>query len=486
MHEFDDLKILFQARSPLILIETYEELRALQLIRRLAVNLFRPLFQWTCTEGLRRLDVPSEAQSFNSEPHQVLSQIKGTKSPGIYVLCDFHPFLSEPRHIRFLKEIALLHDTVGHTVVLLSHSLSVPPELARLSYRFELHLPSDQQIRQLVLEAAELYQQKSGELADLEPVSVQQLVQNLRGLTFEEAKRLAYKAIANDGAITAADVSRVNSAKFRLLQTDGVLSQVYDTRSLDDVVGLSNLKNWLLQRRHAFIEQQRDTPKGVLLTGVQGTGKSLAAKAIAGAFGVPLLCLDMASLYNKYIGETEKNLRQALQLADAMAPSVLWIDEIEKGLSSGQGDQGVGRRLLGTLLTWMAERKAQVFLVATANNIHELAPELLRKGRFDELFFVDLPEETERLALLQLHLTRRNTELEPAALQACLALTEGFSGAELEQAVVGATFRAHSAGEELAASHLAQELSQTQPLSVVMAESVMALRHWASSRCVRA
>ena len=486
MHEFDDLKVLLQARSPLILIESYEELRALQLIRRLAMNLFRPLFQWTCTEGLKRLDVPSEAQSFNIEPHQVLSQIKGTKIPGIYVLCDFHPFLNEPRHVRFLKEIALLHDTVGHTVVLLSHALNVPAELARLSYRFELHLPSDQQVRQLVLEMAELYQKKTGELADLQPDSVQQLVQNLRGLTFEEVKRLAYKAIANDGAITAADVSRVNAAKFRLLQTDGVLSQVYDTRSLDDVVGLSNLKTWLLQRRQAFLQQQRDTPKGVLLTGVQGTGKSLAAKAIAGAFDLPLLCLDMASLYNKYIGETEKNLRQALQLADAMAPCVLWIDEIEKGLSAGQNDQGVGRRLMGTLLTWMSERTAQVFMVATANNIHELPPELLRKGRFDELFFVDLPDEAERLALLQLHLVRRDISIDTDALQACLPLTAGFSGAELEQAVVGASFRAQNANETLAPKHLQQELSETQPLSVVMAESVEALRHWASSRCVRA
>ncbi|MEE2000494.1 AAA family ATPase [Alkalimonas sp. MEB108] len=486
MHEFDDLKILLQARSPLIVIESYEELRALQLIRRLAVNLFRPLFQWSCTEGLRRLDVPSDAQTFNTEPQQVLAQIKGTKNPGIYVLCDFHPFLTEPRHIRFLKEIALLHDTVGHTVVLLSHSLSIPAELARLCYRFELHLPSDQQVRQLVLEAAELYQQRTGELADLQPDAVQQLVQNLRGLTFEEVKRLAYKAIANDGAISAADVSRVNQAKFRLLQTEGVLSQVYDTKALDDVVGLENLKSWLLQRRTAFVQQQRDTPKGVLLTGVQGTGKSLAAKAIAGAFGVPLLLLDMASLYNKYIGETEKNLRQALQLADAMAPCVLWIDEIEKGISSGQGDQGVGRRLLGTLLTWMAERKAAVFLVATANNIHELAPELLRKGRFDELFFVDLPEADERLALLQLHLQRRGLVLDTEALTKLLPLTSGFSGAELEQAVVGASFRAQSDATVLGPHHLEQELGQTQPISVVMAESVEALRHWASSRCVRA
>ena len=486
MHEFDDLRVLVQAHSPLIVIESYEEPRALLLIKRLAVNLMRPVFKWTMTDGLQRLDGEHSAQAFNADPTNLLAQIKATRNPGIFVLCDFHPFLTEPKHVRYIKEIAQAHEQLGHTIMLLSHAIEVPPELARLCYRFELSLPSDQQIRQLVHDMADSYSAKHGMLAELTAENVALLVQNLRGLTFDEVKRLAYKAIADDGAITKEDIPRITRAKFSLLQTDGVLSQVFDSGSFANVIGLHNLKKWISQRQQAFIDNAKDTPKGLLLTGVQGTGKSLAAKAIAGSWSLPLLRLDMAALYNKYIGETEKNLAQALALADAMAPCVLWIDEIEKGLSGGDSDNGVTRRLLGSFLTWLSERKSQVFLVATANNIHELAPELLRKGRFDEIFFVDLPTDDECLQLLRLHLARRQLSLPDEALQQALALCRGFSGAELEQAVVGAGFRARAAATEFSLPHLMDELSATQPLSVVMAEQINALRQWALERCVKA
>ena len=486
MHEFDDLRVLVQAHSPLIVIESYEEPRALLLIKRLAVNLMRPVFKWTITDGLQRLDSEQGSQTFNADPTNLLAQIKGTRNSSIYVLCDFHPFLSEPKHVRYIKEIAQAHEQLGHTLILLSHAIEVPPELARLCYRFELSLPSDQQIRQLVHDMADSYAARHGMLAELSAQNVALLVQNLRGLTFDEVKRLAYKAIADDGAITKEDIPRINRAKFSLLQTGGVLSQVFDSGSFANVIGLDNLKQWIAQRQQAFLDNGKDTPKGLLLTGVQGTGKSLAAKAIAGNWGLPLLRLDMAALYNKYIGETEKNLTQALALADAMAPCVLWIDEIEKGLSGGDSDNGVTRRLLGSFLTWLSERKSQVFLVATANNLHELAPELLRKGRFDEIFFVDLPTDGECLQLLRLHLTRRQLKLSDDELQHAMTLCSGFSGAELEQAVVGAGFRARAAGTEFSLAHLLDELSATQPLSVVMAEQINALRQWALERCVKA
>jgi AAA+ superfamily predicted ATPase len=486
MFEFEDLRVLVQAHSPLIVIESYEEPRALLLIKRLAVNLMRPVFKWTITEGLQRLDGEHSAQTFNAEPTNLLAQIKATRNPAIFVLCDFHPFLSDPKHIRYLKEIAQAHEQLGHTIMLLSHAIDIPPELARLCFRFELSLPSDQQIRQLVLEMADVYAAKHGLPPEMPAEQLSILVQNLRGLTFAEVKRLAYKAIADDGAVTAGDIPRINRAKFSLLQTDGVLSQVFDSGSFDNVIGLKNLKHWIAQRQQAFIDKLPDTPKGLLLTGVQGTGKSLAAKAIAGSWSLPLLRLDMAALYNKFIGETEKNLAQALALADAMSPCVLWIDEIEKGLAAGDNDGGVSRRLLGSFLTWLSERKSQVFLIATANNIHELAPELLRKGRFDEIFFVDLPSEQECAQLLQLHLAKRQLQLDSASINSALALCRGFSGAELEQAVVGASFRARAANQTFALPHLMTELSATQPLSVVMAEQVNALRQWALQRCVKA
>ena len=317
MHEFDDLRVLVQAHSPLIVIESYEEPRALLLIKRLAVNLMRPVFKWTITDGLQRLDSEQGSQAFNADPTNLLAQIKGTRNSSIYVLCDFHPFLSDPKHVRYIKEIAQAHEQLGHTLILLSHAIEIPPELARLCYRFALSLPSDQQIRQLVHDMADSYSAKHGMLAELSAENVALLVQNLRGLTFDEVKRLAYKAIADDGAVTKEDIPRINRAKFSLLQTDGVLSQVFDSGSFANVIGLDNLKKWIAQRQQAFIDNAKDTPKGLLLTGVQGTGKSLAAKAIAGSWHLPLLRLDMAALYNKYIGETEKNLTQALALADA-------------------------------------------------------------------------------------------------------------------------------------------------------------------------
>lgn len=486
MNEFEDLKVLFQASSPLIIIESYEELRALLLIKRLAANLMRPVFKWTITEGLLRLDSEHAAQAFNADPTNVLAQIKATRHASIFILCDFHPFLAEPKHVRFIKEIAQAQEQLGHTIVLLSHAIDLPPELSRLSFRFTLSLPSDQQIRQLIHDMADQYSHKQGQLVALTPDAVTLLIQNLRGLTFVEVKRLAYKAIADDGALTLDDIPRVNRAKFNLLQTEGVLSQVFDTGSFTQVVGLLQLKHWIAQRKDAFLQKLPDTPKGLLLTGVQGTGKSLAAKAIAAHWSLPLLRLDMAALYNKYIGETEKNLLQALALAEAMSPCVLWIDEIEKGLASSDNDNGVSRRLLGSFLTWLSERKSHVFLVATANNIHELAPELLRKGRFDEIFFVDLPSDEECVQLLQLHLHKRQLQLDTASLQSVVALSRGFSGAELEQAVVGANFRARAAQADFSLNYLIDELSATQPLSVVMAEQVGALRQWAQQRCVKA
>ena len=486
MNEFEDLKVLLHSRSLLIVIESFEEPRALLLLKRLAMNLMRPIFKWTITEGLQRFDTEQGAQAFNAEPSNLLAQIKGTRNSGIYVLCDFHPFLNDAKHIRYLKEIAQAHEQLGHTVILLSHALQIPPELSRFCYSFSLSLPSDQQIRQLIQDAADNYIAHTGMPAQMTEQSITLLLPHLRGLTFDEVKRLAYKAIADDGALTGDDIPRLNKAKFNLLQQDGVLSQVFEPVTLNDVIGLDNLKAWLEQRRSAFLLQHTDTPKGLLLTGVQGSGKSLAAKAVAGHWKVPLLRLDMAALYNKYIGETEKNLRQALTLADAMSPCVLWVDEIEKGLSSDDSDNGVSRRLLGSLLTWMAERKSRVFLVATANNIHDLAPELLRKGRFDEIFFVDLPDVAQRKALLQYHLARRKAGMAEDDIGLAAACSDGFSGAELEQAVVGAGFRARSAERQVIADDLLNELKATQPLSVVMAEQLQALRLWAQQRCVQA
>jgi SpoVK/Ycf46/Vps4 family AAA+-type ATPase len=319
--------------------------------------------------------------------------------------------------------------------------------------------------------------------------ALEAFTQNLIGLTLADARRLVRNAIADDGAITDQDVEGLRQAKYELLNQGGVLSFELDTVAMEDVAGLHNLKRWLTRRRPVFLAADPppglDAPKGVLLLGVQGAGKSLAAKAVAGAWQVPLLRLDFATLYNKYYGETERNLRESLKTAGMMAPCVLWIDEIEKGLASDQ-EGGPSRRILGTLLTWMAERKDRVFFVATANDIESLPPELLRKGRFDEIFFVDLPDPEVRRVILRIHLNKRGQDSEKFDLDDLAAASEGFSGAELEQAVVSALYTAHADQQELATKHIRAELEQTRPLSVLMAEDIAYLRTWAAERTVPA
>jgi SpoVK/Ycf46/Vps4 family AAA+-type ATPase len=296
--------------------------------------------------------------------------------------------------------------------------------------------------------------------------------------------------IYDDGALTQADVGELARAKFELLNKDGLLHFEYETARFADVAGLQRLKHWVEQRRAAFIGAKSaiklDPPKGVLLLGVQGCGKSLAAKAIAGGFGVPLVRLDFGTLYNKYHGETERNLRSSLHHAELLAPCVLWVDEIEKALASGSADDGVSRRVLGYLLTWMSERSESVFLVATANQVHELPAELLRKGRFDEIFFVDLPDAATRREIFGIHLTKR--ELKPADFDcaALAAAADGFSGAEIEQAIVAALYAANAERSALTQAQVMHELAQTRPLSVLMAEQVAALRTWAQGRTVSA
>jgi SpoVK/Ycf46/Vps4 family AAA+-type ATPase len=316
------------------------------------------------------------------------------------------------------------------------------------------------------------------------------LLRHLGGLSGEDVRRLARSAIAESGAITMEQVGRIVSRKHEMLAKESVLSFELDTARFSDVAGLANLKKWLDQRRNAFLGDAAalglDVPKGIMLLGVQGCGKSLAAKATAGAWAVPLMRLDFGGLYNKFLGETERNLREALEVADAMSPCVLWMDEIEKGVATSDNDGGESRRLLGTLLTWMAERKTKVFLVATSNDIERLPPELVRKGRLDEIFFVDLPDATAREEIFRIHLKRRKQDPAAFDMAPMLAKSEGFSGAEIEQAVVGSLYAAHAATQQLATANIVAELERTKPLSVVMAEKIAYLRIWAADRTVKA
>jgi hypothetical protein len=490
MQDIRDLTSVLRSNTPIVIIETYEEPRVLELLKKVAGVLYQPLFSWSVTQGLSRLDRPMGVQKFNADPGDILGHIKSSSTQGIYVLCDFHPYVVDaPKNVRLLKEIALEFDALRHTLVLLSHAFEIPPEIKRYCAHFRLSLPGSNQLQNLIYEEIARVRESGIPLA-VDDDAVRRLADNLRGVTFDDARRLAHKAIVDDGAITLSDVDRVNKAKFELLDFGGVLQFEYDTSDFSEVAGLDNLKAWLLQRAPAAATAGESAPvdraKGILLLGVQGSGKSLAAKAVAGVWQRPLLRLDMGSLYNKFIGETEKNLRHALELADLMAPCVLWIDEIEKSLGGNGNDEGTSQRILGTLLTWMAERKSEVFLVATANNIQALPPELMRKGRMDEIFFVDLPDEPTREAIFRIHCARRKLSQESLDLTQLARASAGFSGAEIEQAVIAAIYSARAADLSVTQVLLLEELGKTRPLSVVMAEQINALRLWARDRTVSA
>lgn len=319
-------------------------------------------------------------------------------------------------------------------------------------------------------------------------LSLDRIIMHLRGLQPSDVRTLARQFIRADGAISDSDLPLVSKGKLQLLDMQGVLHYEYSTESFAQVGGLANLKNWLAKRQQAFLSPAAniDIPKGILLLGVQGSGKSLAAKAVAGLWGLPLLRLDFGSLYNKYYGESEKNLRDSLKLAENMSPCVLWLDEVEKGIAGQSNDDGTSQRVLGTLLTWMAEKTQPVFIVATSNNIANLPPELIRKGRMDEIFFVDLPDEKTRADIFSIHLNKRKQDASAFDLPALAVASDGFSGAEIEQAVVAATYTALAQQQPLHTAGLLDELSRTRPIAVVMAEDISALRNWAHDRTVSA
>lgn len=505
MTDAHDLELIVRSHIPIVTIETHEEERAVRLVASVAGRVGRAVKVWSMTEGLRTHAYPSPtgklidelrlerdarpAEGETRDPEAVLRRIKQELGAGVFVLLDFHPHLSDPLIVRLMKEIAQNYAVRAHTLVLVSHALSLPTELSRASARFNLSLPDANVIRRLILEEADLYRTTSGEKVRADKRAVELLVTNLLGLSMSDCQRLIRNAIRDDGAILAKDVRDIAKAKYALLGQDGALAFEHETANLADVGGLGALKQWLARRREPFLsadDADIDRPKGMLLVGVQGGGKSLAAKACAGIFGVPLLRLDFGALYNKFHGETEKNIREGLKIAAQMAPCVLWMDEIEKGIATNDHDGGTSRRVLATLLTWMAENSARVFIVATANDIHRLPPELIRKGRVDEIFFVDLPGPEARAEIFAIHLKRRGIDGAELDMPGLVAATDGYSGAEIEQIVVSARYAVRETGTPLTAHHILNEIKQTKPLSVVMSDDIAALREWARGRTVSA
>lgn len=482
-----DLEAIVRSRTPLIAVESNEEPQIVSLARQIGRRLQIKTYRWSVTEGLQAFEACDQPSRSVQKSQELLQYIKSEASYCLFVLLDFHPFMQDTVHVRQLKDIALTYGRHYCTVMLVGFALQVPEELRPFTAPFKLPLPDAAELRQIVLDVAGEWGAEHGHReVQTTNKALDLLIRNLAGLTATDARRLALKAIGDDGAISESEIPEVMRAKYELLGREALLSFEYETVQFADIGGMSRLRTWLEVRRSFFLGEDAllDPPRGVLLLGVQGCGKSLAAKAAAAIFGAPLLRLDFGVLYNKYYGETERNLRKALETAEVMAPCVLWMDEIEKGLAADDNDDGLSRRVLGTLLTWMAERSKPVFLVATANDITQLPPELVRKGRFDEIFFVDLPAEKNREQILRIHLRKRKLDPEHFDISALVSATAGFSGSEIEQAIVSAMYTAHSQGQSLSQANLLTEIRQTRPLSVVMSEKVEEIREWAATRTV--
>ena len=494
--EVNELCALLRSKVPIILIETHEEPRILKLLQS-ACNLEQQiLFRWSIVDGITRNGRDEPIYNTNNLV-DALKHVDKTAQNGVYAFCDAHPGFKDHVNLRLIRETALEHHKSARTLVFVSPTLEeVPSELLRLSAHFRPHLPSREDIRRIMSEEAQLWSQQSGERAKGDRSIVDQITLHLMGMEQEDVRRLVRQALRADGEINAEDLRRVLTTKHEALGGAGALGFETSKIKFDSVGGLARMKHWVSLRRAPFMDSagaagekaQVDRPKGIVLLGVQGGGKSLAARAIAGEWNVPLMRLDFGALYNKYYGETERNLRQAFAAAEGMAPCVLWMDEIEKGVATGSGDQdgGVSRRVLGTLLTWMSERNKAVFVVATANDISQLPPELIRKGRFDEIFFVDFPNDAAREQIFRIHLGKRGLDAAKFDLPALVGATAGFSGAEIEQAVIAASFEARADKREVDSAAIGAEIARTRPLSVIMAERIEALREWAADRAVMA
>ncbi|WP_428624580.1 AAA family ATPase [Sedimenticola sp.] len=482
------LERLAKSGAPLIVADSSDLEWIDILAQRLGERLDRPAYRWSLASGLVPLLLTGIGNKAVRRPEQVIEYLAGADTAAIVVMTDIAYALEDDVARSALRDLARAADDTGHTLILPGFGLTLPADIRNYAAPFDPGLPNTDQLKELVIDEATIWSNRNQQRAKVSKSSLDSLIRNVLGLTRTEARRVVRMAVA-DGALDETDMPMVIKAKHELLAQGGVLSFEPHTEKLANVAGMDRLKKWLSHRKESFLSEKPlrglDRPKGILLLGVQGGGKSLLAKAVAGVWGVPLLKMDMGALYNKYHGETERNLRESLRAADVMSPCVLWIDEIEKGIA-GDDNDGLSKRVLGTLLTWMAERKSRAFLVATANNIEILPPELLRKGRFDEIFFVDLPDAAVRGEIFRIHLRKREQDPTAFDIEQLENASEGFAGAEIEQVVVAALYASHADNEPLNTKHIVAEIKKTRPLSILMAEKIASLRDWAENRTVPA
>ena len=492
------LRSLLQSSCPCISIVTDEEDYALQLARDAASDLRRPFRIWSIVRGL--VDGTfSPARAYEGTEHPAAAMLRMTQlgDGAVTAMLDLAPHLTDERTLRALRDlIARIEadaNTAGKLILIDHRGEAIPPIVRAYSSRLTVALPVEAEIEDLIVATLRRIHRERPIAIDIRRSEMQAIIRNLRGLTRRQVEQAITEAVWEDRTFQIADLDRILARKRELVQSDGLLEFVQAPTTMDDIGGLAALKQWLAHREAALSDEAREfgleAPRGILMLGVQGAGKSLCAKAIATAWKRPLMRLDPGVLYDRYIGESERRLRDALRQAELMAPVVLWIDEIEKafaGAASRSIDGGLSQRMFGTLLTWMQEHKEPVFLAATANDIGALPPELLRKGRFDEIFFVDLPSAAARQQIFGIHLRRRGRDAAAFDLETLAAASDGYSGAEIEQAILSGMHGAFSTRKKLTTEHILGALRSSPPLSVTMAERIAGLRDWARGRCIPA
>ena len=477
-----------------ISIVTHEEFEALDVIRRSATRLEYKMQIWSAGTGTRDgLHPGISGESKLKTPEAGLKAFSLGATKTFYVMLDLASHLQSVTTLRALRE-AIHRITLNNSILVLVDSEDKLPEVIKSYVRtFELSLPTE-------LELDTLIRSTLREIHNMTPLEIgiskdglAAIIRNLRGLSIRQAKQLIYDVVSADLRFEDADVNKIIAGKRRMFQSDGLLDYVEAPLTMDEIGGMANLKKWLSLRKDGFTEKAAEfgitPPRGVLILGVQGAGKSLCAKAIATAWQQPLYRLDCGTLYNSFVGESERNLRKALRQIEAMSPAILWIDEIEKAFASAASqstDGGLSKRMFATLLTWMQEHQEAVFLVATANDIQALPPELLRKGRFDEIFFVKLPGKEARKAIFNIHLSKRKRDSGQFDLDKLAKISDGYSGAEIEQAILSALHEAFENSTDLDTALLTKCTQASPPISVTMAEHVQELYEWAQGRCVPA
>lgn len=507
----ENLENLLKARFPLIYIESYEEQRVLSEISAVVsdkdrLRTPRKMMIWSTTEGLAAPG--AQGPSNSKSPADALAIAQGTTEPTVFVFKDLHTSFGDSGKpadqmvIRRLRDIAhsFKNGSSLLTLIIVAPVLKLPTDLDKEITILDFPLPSEEEILKVLENMVETNKADGRIVFELSSTGKEKLAKAAMGLTLNEAENAFARAMVEDGKLSDSDVDTVLDEKRQTIKKSGILEFINVDVALEDVGGLQNLKRWLLKREGSWLDEAKSygipAPKGILITGVPGCGKSLTAKAIGAAWQLPLLRLDIGKIFAGLVGSSEQNMRTAIRTAEAIAPCILWIDEIEKGFagSSGSGDSGTSSRVFGSFLTWMQEKTHPVFVIATANNIDKLPPEFLRKGRFDEIFFVDLPTKSERKMIWDLHLHKRlkspevlgKVKLDDALFDGLSEITEGYSGAEIEQAVIAGLFDAFSEKRSILEDDLSKSVKNMVPLSITQSEAIETIREWANVRAVAA